>query len=299
MPMKQTALAALMCLAASAPSQAQMTDSSCAVSWGLISNLLALPQDVAPALEEATCVARDLEFPNGQIRILVDELRWSFEGLEALLATGAFLERAEIHARGVYLSASTGLPDFDYMIEAQARATEGISVDLLASYSEGQVRLDHLLLDFPGENAITARLQLDNVDPRHPESAVLSGMRLEVLSRGLFEAYALMPLGNMFLNSSDDPEARVAELQAEAIDMIDTLPEPLFQMGTRQALTMLVQDLPNPAGLVTLDLHYEDGLPITQLSSAIGPYAPILSADPMLLLQGADLQITYDRYGAE
>ncbi len=297
--MKRFALSALASLAVTAPSYAQMTDASCAVSWGLISNLMTLLQEVTPSIDGGACVVRDLEVMNGRVRILVDVIRWELDGLEALLVSGSLLDRAEIHARGIYVVASTGMPDFDYMLEAQARATEGIGLDLLATHEDGQVLLEQLHVDFPGENAIDATLRLDTVDPRRPETALLSDLRLELLTHGLFETYALMPLGNLLLSTDEDPAAQVDRLRAEAIAAIGTLPEPLFNATSRQALTLLVEDMPNPAGRVVLDLQSDQGLPITQLSGTVGPFGWIPVSDPLAVLQGVDLDITYDRSGAE
>jgi hypothetical protein len=298
--MKRIILAALTGLSLSAPAHAQMTESSCAVSWGMVSAPLGLPPDLATAqLEGETCIARDLEIVNGRIRVLVDELRWQLDGLEALLISGALLDRVEVTARGVYVLAATGMPDFDYVMEAQARASEGISVDLLATHADGEVMLDRLHVDFPGENAIDATLHLTDVDPRAPDQTVIRAFRLEVLTRGLFETYALMPLTNLLIGSSDDPEAEVARLQAEAIAAIEALPEPQFHRTTRAALTMLVQDMPNPAGRVILALQADDGLPISQLSEDAGLLGRLPASDPLAALAGADLQVSYYRYGAE
>ncbi|MGI3187161.1 hypothetical protein [Nioella aestuarii] len=298
--MKRIILAALTGLALSAPVHAQMTESSCAVSWGMISTPLGLPPNLAAAqLENGACVARDLEIVTGRLRILVDDLRWQVEGLEALLVSGALLNRVELSAGGVYVLAATGMPDFDYVMEAQARAGEGISVDLLATHADGEVMLDRLHVDFPGENAIDATLQLTDVDPRAPDQAVIRAARLEVLTRGLFETYALMPLANLLLGSSDEPEAEVARLQAETIAAIETLPEPLFDRSTRAALVMLVQDMPNPAGRVIFELQAENGLPVVQLTEDAGMLGRLPASDPLSALAGAELRVSYYIYGEE
>lgn len=298
--MKHTILAALTGLALSASAHAQMTESSCAVSWGMISTPLGLPPSLAtPQLEGEACVARDLEITTGRLRILVDELRWQLEGLEALLISGALLDRVELSARGVYVLAATGMPNFDYVLEAQARAGEGISVDLLATHADGELMLDRLHVDFPGENSIDATLYLTGVDPRAPDQAVIRAIRLEVLTRGLFETYALMPLANLLIGSSDEPELEVARLQADAITAIEALPEPLFHRTTRAALTMLVQDMPNPAGRVIFDLQADDGLPISQLSEDAGLLGRLPASDPLAALAGAEVQVSYYRYGEE
>lgn len=298
--MKRIILSALTGLALSGPAHAQMSEASCAVSWGMVSTPLGLPPDLAGArLEGDDCVARDLEIMTGRLRILVDELRWQLDGLEALLVSGALLDRVALSARGVYVLAATGMADFDYVMEAQARAGEGISVDLLATHAGGEVMLDRLHVDFPGDNAIDARLHLTDVDPNAPDLAVIRAARLEVLSRGLFETYALMPLANLLIGSSDDPEAEVARLRADAIAAIATLPEPMFNRSTRQALTMLVEDMPNPAGRVVLDLHAEGGLPLTRLTEDAGLLGRLPVTDPLAALAGTDVQISYDRYGQE
>lgn len=298
--MKRTILAALTGLVLLAPAHARMTESRCAVSWGMVSAPLGLPPDLAlPRLEGEECVVRDLEIMSGRMRILVDELRWQLDGLEALLIRGALLNSVEVTARGVYVLAATGLPEFDYVMEAQARAGEGIAVDLLATHAGGEVRLDHLHVDFPSENAIDATLHLSGVDPRAPDQAVILAARLELLTRGLFETYALMPLANLLIGSADDPEAEVARLQAEAIAATEALPEPQFPRTTRAALAMLVQDMPNPAGRVIFDLQSADGLPISQLTEDAGFLGRLPASVPLAALAGAVAQVSYHRFGEE
>lgn len=297
--MNHIILAALTGLALSAPASAQMTEASCAVSWGMIGSATTMPAEATPVLEGDSCVARDLEIPAGRLRVLVDELRWQLEGLEALMVSGTLLDRVEISARGVYVLAATEMANFDYVLEAQARAGEGISVDLLATHRAGAVTLDRLHVDFPGENAIDATLALTDVDPRAPEQAVIRAARLEVETHGLFETYALMPLANLLIGLADDPEVAVARAQADAIAAIEALPEPLFQQPSRAALTMLVRDMPNPAGRVVLDLQAEDGLPVAQLVEDAGLLGRLPVSDPVQALAGARVQITYDRSGEE
>jgi hypothetical protein len=296
--MKRVLLAAAcgLCL----PVHAEMTEASCATSWGLLSIPLGLGPDLAtPRLEGEACVARDLEIVNGRMRVVVDELHWQLDGLEALLIRGALLDRVEIRARGVYVLANTGMADFDYVMEAQARASGGIAVDLLATHDAGELRLDRLHVDFPGENSIDATLHMTGVDPAAPEAARIHAARIEVLTRGLFESYALMPLANLLLAASEDPETEVARLQAGATAAIEALPEPLFHRSTRQALAALVADMPNPAGIVVLDLQSPAGLPLSQFTEEAGLLVRLPVTDPVELLEGATLQISYHRYGVE
>lgn len=298
--MKNVVLAATFGLTCAAPATAQMTQASCAVSWGMLSVPLGLSADLStPNLDGDRCVVRDLDVRTGRLRLLVDEVRWQLDGLEALLISGTLLDRAEISARGVYVMASTGMTDFDYVLEAQARAAEGISVDLLATHAGGTVTLDHLHVGFSSNNEIDATLRLDNVDPRAPDQAVIRALRLEVLTHGLFESFALMPLANLLLSSDEEAEVQVARLQTQAIAAIDGLPEPMFQSPTRDALVALVLDMPNPAGRVIFDLQAEDGLPLSQFSEDAGLLGRLPVTDPLEALAGAELQIRYIRPGEE
>jgi len=297
--MKHLATAALTGLLLSAPVHAQMTPASCAASLGALTAPLGLTLTVLPEEEDGTCVLRDLSIEEGRIRYIVDELRWRLDGMAALLASGALLDRAEISARGVYIVGATGMPSFDYLLEAQARAGEGIAVDFLATQAAGEVVLDRFDVDFPGENAVSVRMRMEGVSVADPEAALIRAFEIAVTSHGLFETYALMPLGQMLLSDSELIEPQVEGYRNAALSAVEGLPEAIFPATSRAALAALLQDMPNPAGTLSVELDAPDGLPLRQVSAVTGPFGARPVTDPATLFAGARLIVSYDRTGGE
>ncbi len=295
--MKHTFLPIVAALLIATPLQAEMTSESCAVSWGMMTALAELdPSSGGPTAEEGRCVVRNAEFRLPRMRILMDEIRWELTGLEALLVSQSLLDRAEISIRGLYPVAETGMASFDYAFEAQARAHEGISVDILVTHLDGAVMLDRFDVDFPGDNALSARLHLEDVQPLRPELATLHNLHLAVTSNGLFESYALMPLATTLLSDVGPVEPQIAAHVEMVESGIAALPEEIFPESSKQALLDVLHDLPNPTGTLTLDLLAPDGVP---LGPIISPAVTVNTLDPIRHLTGAEAHITYRPSAAE
>ncbi|MEL6532939.1 MAG: hypothetical protein AAFQ06_07855, partial [Pseudomonadota bacterium] len=204
------------------------------------------------------------------MRLTAEALRFRYEGpLE--FSEPSYADLVEIELTGLRFAVRTGFsPDMDYVFAAQARAREGIDAMLSVAYDAGRVTLDPLRIDFPGENAIEARLALTDLsdDPFQALDGRLERLELSIQSHGLFEEFALFPLATMLLSDQDDPEAEVAQLKDEGRAALASLP---LTDATVAALTALIDDMPNPAGTLSLILAPEGGVPIRDVITPFGP----------------------------
>ena len=184
-----------------------------------------------------------------------------------------------LRVQGLRLVPQIGQPLFDWLYRAQARGF-GISGELAADWeaAAGVLTLSRLALDFPGRNAVTATARVAGVDLSSAEAIAASGAsfavteaRLDVTSHGLFESWVLLPLGEALLQDAPDMDAEVEALRAAVLRGIAGLPEAAFPAPTRGALEQLVQDLPNPAGRLTLELAASPGIGASQAAALLAP----------------------------
>ena len=92
-----------------------------------------------------------------------------------------------------------------------------------------------------------------------------------------------MALGTALLPPEGDMAAAAANRMAEAGVAIAGLPEATFPGRTRAALWALVQEMPNPSGVLTVDLRADPGIgpgrlagyAINGVSTALAQAAPL------------------------
>jgi hypothetical protein len=212
---------------------------------------------------------------------------------------GVVPDRLEIDVEGLRLVVSTGNPQMDYLFAAQARANliDG-ALRLSWDAAERVLKLDSLTVDFPGDNALSLTAVARGVDlgstgamQMSVTSFAVTEADLSVTTHGLFEWYALMALGPVFLPNEGDMEAAVAGLKAEAAAGIATLPEATFPAATRAALTAFLAELPNPAGVLSVALRSGPGFGPARLSGYAVNGVPDSLADAAPLLDGVTVNI--------
>lgn len=208
-------------------------------------------------------------------RFQIARLSFRGEGLAGLFDFGEPPVSFDLTLEDLVVSVTIADPVMTYLIAAQAGA-RGIDADLSIGWQAASqtLSLHHLKLDFTGDNEITAAATVHGVDLSSAAAAQasLSTLRISaiegsILSNGLFENYALVPLGTMVLGATEDPEARVLALKSQAAVAIAALPEPQFSAATRSALTVVLAQMPNPAGRLDFQLLSESGLGLDQLTS--------------------------------
>ncbi|OYR11007.1 hypothetical protein [Brucella grignonensis] len=121
-------------------------------------------------------------------------------------------------------------------------------------------------------------------------TATLSHLRLRLDNQGLWESIALPVLANYAALPSEtgesDPEVDIARLRDIASKGIDALPDSQIDADSRKALARFVQDMPNPTGFFTMDVHFDKPLPIGLKDLEPGKLAEHA-------LTGAKISVTY------
>lgn len=121
-------------------------------------------------------------------------------------------------------------------------------------------------------------------------TATLSHLRLRLDNQGLWESIALPVLANYAALPSEtgesDPEVDIARLRDIASKGIDALPDSQIDADSRKALARFVQDMPNPTGFFTMDIHFDKPLPIGLKDLEPGKLAEHA-------LTGAKISVTY------
>jgi len=97
-------------------------------------------------------------------------------------------------------------------------------------------------------------------------TAMLTHLRLRLDNQGLWESVALPTLANYAAQPSEtgesDPEVDIARLRDIAGKAVEALPDSQIDAGSRKALLRFVQDMPNPTGFFTMDVHFDTPLPL-------------------------------------
>ena len=257
-----------------------------------------------PSVEGEDCVLRDLRVSWGRtMDFRLRALAFRGDGFARFLSDGLPPTALVLRAEGMRRVPKMSDPVMRYLIEERF-ALHGVDAALSLHWREetGELVLDRLFLDFPGENAIEVSALADGISLISLESLLQSeatfGLRkvsATIALHGLFEDYVLLPVGSLLLERAENPAAKVAMLKAEALAAIDAFPDAIFPAATRDALKALIQDMPHPQGKLHVEMTAEPSLgPERGLSSAT-----LLKTDAMThlwpLLEGVRFDIRYNR----
>jgi hypothetical protein len=306
----RAALALAVLLAAPGAAQAEFLSSdTCRASWDRLQAVVpATTGSVKTAsqvwLRAGFCSLDGVEIaPEGQYQpgFRIAKVSWRAEGLQAFLDTGKPPQSLDLKIEDLRITIKTGNGVMDYLMRAQ-NDRNGIDADLSLHWEAGDKRLvlDRLDVDFPGANAIRATASVDRVDLSSQSAAQVSlgamgltDLSVEVTSNGLFESYVLMPLGTVILGQAADPEAALKAFVTKAQAFVLTLPDVTFPGPTKQAITALLADMPNPAGNFGLTLHAPGGIGAARFARYAVTGLPT-SADAMgPLFDGVTVTATY------
>ncbi|MFS2326177.1 MULTISPECIES: hypothetical protein [Brucella] len=97
-------------------------------------------------------------------------------------------------------------------------------------------------------------------------TATLSSLRLRLDNQGLWESLVLPVLANYAALPSEtgeeDPETDIARLRDIVSKSVEAMPDSQIDTKSRKALLNFIRDMPYPAGFFTLDLHFDNPMPI-------------------------------------
>ncbi len=306
----RSALALAVLLAASGAARAEFLSSdTCRASWErLQAVVLATTGSLNSAsqvwLRAGFCSVDGVEIaPEGQYQpgFRIAKVSWRANGLKAFLDDGTPPQSLDLKIEDLRISIKTGNGVMDYLMRAQ-NDRNGIDADLSVHWSaqDKRLALDRLDVDFPGANAIRATASVDRVDLSSQSAAQVSlgamgltDLSVEVTSNGLFESYVLMPLGTVILGDAADPEVALQGFLDEAGAFVGTLPDASFPDPTKQAMVALLDDLPNPAGTLTLTAQAPGGFGFARLARYFVGALPESRADVAALFDGVTVTATY------
>lgn len=215
--------------------------------------------------------------------------------------------RAEAKVGGLHIVPKAHEPLMDYLLAAQAQSW-AISVEAALDWdAAGRVlRLSRLDLDFPGENAVSLSVTVANVDLSSDGAMQMSvtgfavtEAALDVTTKGLFESYLLMPLGSELLPFDGDVLAAAENLRLKALGGIAAMPEAAVPAASKDALSRLMAEMPNPSGRLTMAFRADPGFGPSRLGF-IGLYGmPGSVAEAAPLFQGVTLDVTWTHEDAD
>lgn len=301
----RAALAALLALGGPAVAQSLGGPALCRAVWDDLTagaaEVAILTGTVAGA-EGGACVIEDvrLDLPGEYVPDWqAARLRLSGAALPWLVGEPVTPDRLEIGIEGLHLVIQTGMAQMDYLYAAQARAqTIKAEVALAWDKAARTLSVETLDIDFPGDNRVELTAVVDGVDLSDAAAMQMSATGfalreadLTVRTHGLFEWYALMTLGPSVLPEEGDMEAAVAELKSEAAEMVRALPTGTFAEASKTALVALIDELPNPAGTLTVAFRAANGFgPVRFMGYAVEG-VPDTLAEAAPLLEGVTVGI--------
>jgi hypothetical protein len=269
--------------------------------------MLAFPLTVPPVtLQDGWCQLDDIVItPEGEYQPTwtIEAIRFRGAGLAAL-ASGKPPTTLEVEVRKVDMKVTISDPDFEYLM-AQQRGSLGIDVDIAAAYDPAArvLRLDRFDIDFPGPNFIGLTAQIDRIDLNSMDGmqssvgwAGVTSLGLTVTSNGLFEEYFLMPVGDIVLMDRPQtipPAAHVAGVIADSRATIADLPDTLIDAPSKAALDMLLAEMPNPWGTLTVNATAPQGFGSPRFMGFAMTGVPETLQDWLPVFNGVTVTATY------
>lgn len=255
-----------------------MTEAECTRLWAAITGF---GDDMrvstgAVAIEDGWCVGREVRLGSttgNSVYAWADVVRLRGPGYAHLILGevpqgGANPLQADLQVEGYVQELVSRDVISQYLLRAQSRPKAlDVAVSVQADSATRILDLTRLDVDFPGDNAISVTGKARNVDLSTPaaQQMSLSGfavtdLGVSIRSNGLFEDYALWPLGYLVLGGPTDPEVQVAALKLQGQAIVASLPDETFAPAAKAALAALISEMPNPAGTLDLSLRSEAGV---------------------------------------
>ena len=265
-----------------------------------------VPLSTAETDGEGRCRLEGLEFRAGRsVVVKADALIWSGEGRERFLRDNLPPLSLELDLTGLRVVPEIGDPVMTYLLDVQSRARPAdLSIRVGWDEAENVLEWEKIELRFAGGDYVRYQAIVEDVDLSSMNAIQMSAGSfgitrtvLEVRSQGLFEAYALMPLGMALLHGEADPAARVEELKRRARSEISRLPETIFPPESKSSLANLADDMPAPAGTLRVEMTANPGLGTARgMQMALRGEDLSDLAEIWPLLEGVRYDIGYERH---
>ena len=214
---------------------------------------------------------------------------------------------AEVKIDGLRLVPKTGQSQFDYLLQMQSGAqTTSAEVALRWDKHSKELSLTRFEIDFPGDNAVSATARIGSVDlsttgamQMSVASFAIRQATLDITSNGLFESTLLLPLGALMLPQDGDMAAAADALRDKTWAGIAALPDATFSVATKDALSQLVAQMPNPAGTLSLVFDADGGFGPARLAGFALYGVPRTIAEAAPLFRGVTLDATWTPQGQQ
>lgn len=268
---------------------------------GYQANWEGIPEEITPGV----CV---VEAPvwrgRSYFTLKAERISWSGENLDRMATEGLPPTAVALDIAGFRVVPEIGDPVMTYLMEMQGRG-EAVDISLRAGWdaAERVLRIERAEIDFPGGDYIRFSADAEGVDLTDMAAIQMSAGSFgitrtlwEIRSFGLFENLLLLPVGMNLLVGADDPAAKVAEMKETARREIAAIPDAIVPARSRAALIALVDDMPNPAGTLRIEMNAEPGLGVARAMPLAMSGSGLTSLDDIwAVMDGVRYDITYDR----
>ncbi len=242
---------------------APMTQAECKTTAAFATSLLGMSTPAVSVDSDGYCLTLDTAVFQGDAYDLVaDRIRWQLKTTSPIT-----LDLQVDDLRAVY----SGLDVFeDYVRTVQAKR-EAVDIALKLEWDARAQLLyvETLALDFGPLGAVMASAKMADVDlldfatiVQGVESWRWIDAEAEITMHGLFERYALKPLGQFVFNVGANPSQAMAVIKTTAVRAIQSVNTDLLPEGSADALSGFIEALPAPDGIlrVSYDTPIEGGV---------------------------------------
>lgn len=287
--MRRYVFVTLMFCAGQVAAQERMEMTTCQHGWDAVVPMITpdAPMPQMSVTDDGWCEIDDLTLPMDQNSAFrVETLRWRASDMARVTELGLPPRSLEVVGVGFAMMAQTGDPVFDYLLDLQSSVAEsGFGLSVRWDGVQNALFVDEAYVDFFAGNRIEATAHIEGVnltDQTTMQTSVGSmGLKDLVVTTqlaGWFETFVALPLGRNLLDSDGvAPEVQVQALQAQAIEIVNKLPDSIVPSTSREALGAFIQDLPAPRGTARLQLSANPPLGAARMT----PFA-LLGREPTL-----------------
>ncbi|QHQ35314.1 hypothetical protein [Algicella marina] len=225
--------------------------------------------------EDGTCIQRDVtvELRDERLRFTADEVRWQRQGLrlEAGVPQSGSLN---LQATGIRTGTLSGnrLVDYHQTLRNE-NFPSTFSLDLAYDADAQRLTVTRAEALLPGDNSValtdlaitSGPLNADTQPMIFLSTLKLENLAVSVVSHGLFENIALLPLLTALAGHDLDPEAELTRALQQAETFLAAVPADAIPAASRKALESLLADMPTPFGKLMVRIDAPAGFGMANL----------------------------------
>ena len=247
---------------------------------------------------DGTCGVQGIAFAEENLAVEIAELSWQLKGLEALTSgTGVLSFEATL----TDLRMSPRTPDrwVSYMLSEQNRRnTIDATFNLTWDLATGQLAINNLDVDLPGDNRVVYDLHIAGAtpalltgDPAALQAVSLNHMALTIVNHGFADSLILGPLIARLSEVPGAPETVIEGTKRDFRALVSNLPGDVFERDTKSALIDLIAAAPVPWGELSIRIVPNPTISLAPFFDAA--LQPITPDSISTLFQGGRVEVTY------